>query len=263
MNDKQFRELLGYLSLSWEGYQKVRKGVKKKIQRHMQQLGCRNISEYIKVLEWNSDVRQQTDTLMMVTISRFFRDRMVWENLEKILLPEMIDIFTEKINVWCAGCACGEEAYSFRILWESLQMQDRPIPVLMLLATDANPTCLARAEAGRYPGSSLKEVPNGIRSAFFCTKKSGKQFNLNSKIRSGVRFRQHILLSDPPEDKFQIIFMRNNLLTYYQDQIKIPVLKKIVSHLEPTGLLIIGSHEKMPPGFENLVLRYPAIYQLF
>ena len=69
MNDKQFRVLLDYLKLSWKGYRIVRKGVKKKIRRHMQQIDCRNISEYIKVLEWNSDIREQTDTLMMVTIS--------------------------------------------------------------------------------------------------------------------------------------------------------------------------------------------------
>ena len=39
MDDDSFRRLLDRLGLSWQGYAKVRKGVKKRIQRHMQELG--------------------------------------------------------------------------------------------------------------------------------------------------------------------------------------------------------------------------------
>jgi len=38
MNDEQFRQLLDYFQYSWAGYRKVRKGVKKRISRHMQGL---------------------------------------------------------------------------------------------------------------------------------------------------------------------------------------------------------------------------------
>ena len=51
MDDDQFRILLEYLQYSWTGYRKVRKGVKKRIQRHMQQLGCRNVMDYLKILD--------------------------------------------------------------------------------------------------------------------------------------------------------------------------------------------------------------------
>jgi len=36
MDDKEFSQLLQYLGLSWQGYRKVRKGVKKRVSRHMQ-----------------------------------------------------------------------------------------------------------------------------------------------------------------------------------------------------------------------------------
>jgi chemotaxis protein methyltransferase CheR len=51
MDDDQFRILLGYLQYSWTGYRKVRKGVKKRIQRHMQQLDCRSVTDYLKILD--------------------------------------------------------------------------------------------------------------------------------------------------------------------------------------------------------------------
>ena len=40
--------------------------------------------------------------------------------------------------------------------------------------------------------------------------------------------------------------MRNNLLTYHKDEIKVPALVKTVDALAPWGFLVIGSHEKMP-----------------
>jgi chemotaxis protein methyltransferase CheR len=41
MDDAQFKQLLALFNRSWKGYRKIRKGVKKRIGRHMQSLGCR------------------------------------------------------------------------------------------------------------------------------------------------------------------------------------------------------------------------------
>ncbi len=120
MNDQHFHQLLQHLGLSWRGYRKVRKGVKKRICRHMYQLGCRDVSTYLLKLDKNEDARLQCEQNMAVSISRFFRDRKLWETLEKEILPELIEKHREKIAVWSAGCACGEEVYSLKILWGRL-----------------------------------------------------------------------------------------------------------------------------------------------
>jgi len=72
MDDGQFRILLEYLQYSWTGYRKVRKGVKKRMQRHMQQLGCRNVMDYLKILDLEPGTRHECELLMTVSISRFF-----------------------------------------------------------------------------------------------------------------------------------------------------------------------------------------------
>jgi chemotaxis protein methyltransferase CheR len=51
MDDRQFQQLLDFLRLSWRGYRKVRKGVKKRVTRHMHELGWRNMKDYLKNLE--------------------------------------------------------------------------------------------------------------------------------------------------------------------------------------------------------------------
>jgi chemotaxis protein methyltransferase CheR len=74
MKDSDFLELLTRLGLSWVGYRKVRKGVKRRISRHMQRLSLRTIGEYLLELEENPEVREETWRLLAVPISRFFRD---------------------------------------------------------------------------------------------------------------------------------------------------------------------------------------------
>jgi chemotaxis protein methyltransferase CheR len=72
------------------------------------------------------------------------------------------------------------------------------------------------------------------------------------------------MLTDlPPQRGFQIIFLRNNLLTYYKDEIKIPALKRIIKSLAPEGFLILGAHEKLPAGFQRLAPfpHHPHIFQ--
>lgn len=112
MDDQQFRQLLKYFGLSWRGYRKVRKGVKKRIRRHMNVLGCHDISAYLLELDRSDKLRHECELLMTVSISRFFRDGKLWEVLQTGILPGLIEKSVEKMRVWSAGCASGEEVYS-------------------------------------------------------------------------------------------------------------------------------------------------------
>jgi chemotaxis methyl-accepting protein methylase len=121
MNDEQFRQLLDYFQYSWAGYRKVRKGVKKRISRHMQELQCSNIAPYLNLIEVDDKLRLECERRMTVSISRFFRDRKLWLDLESEILPRLIESEKENLKVWSAGCARGEEIYSFKLVWERLK----------------------------------------------------------------------------------------------------------------------------------------------
>ncbi|MBL7203393.1 MAG: hypothetical protein ISS63_03535 [Desulfobacteraceae bacterium] len=262
MEDPQFRILLQHLGLSWTGFRKVRKGVKKRICRHMQRLNCPNMGEYLLELERSSKVRSQCECLMTVSISRFFRDKGMWEALRKEILPGLIKTHVEKISIWSAGCASGEEVYSLKILWDTLIFPNTPLPELSITATDMNPIYLKRARDGIYPLSSLKEVPEHFLSKYFKPEGGGKRYSLKASLRNGISWQIHNLLFSIPESKFQIIFLRNNLLTYYEDEVKESALKNLLTHLCPSGFLIIGSHEKLP--FETSELHhYGAFSYIF
>jgi len=171
MDDQQFRQLLDHFGYSCEGYRRVRKGAKKRISSHMQQLGCRGIVEYLQFLD---------------KVSRFFRDRNLWKIIEDQILPKIIKENRKKVKVWSAGCACGEEVYSFKILWESLRGRLDPVPELEIWATDINPVYLRRAQDGMYPLSSLKEVPQELREIYFIHHEEGGLYRIAPSLKKEV-----------------------------------------------------------------------------
>ena len=158
MDDLQFRQLLDYFCYSWSGYRRVRKGVKKRISRHMKQLGCRSMDEYLHILDSDEEVSQQCECLMTVSVSRFFRDQMLWKIIEDHIMPEVLRENRDEVKFCDAGCACSEEVYSMKMLWETLHSRFDSMPDIEVWATDINPVYLRRAQEGIYPKSSIKEV---------------------------------------------------------------------------------------------------------
>jgi len=262
MDDQQFRHLLDFFGLSWAGYRKVRNGVKKRLSLFMQQLRFRTIDEFLLAMERNPELRKQVEILMTVSVSRFFRDRGLWEALEKHVLSEIINRGDESMKVWSAGCACGEEVYSFKILRDTMQRRLERLPILELWATDMNPLYLEKAREGIYPLSSLKELPPEWRSGYFSSR-TASRFAVSDFLKEGVLWKVHNLFNDvPPQTGFHIIFLRNNLLTYYKDEVQNPAFERIMESLAPGGFLIIGSHEKLPETGRLLPFPYhPNIFQ--
>jgi len=226
----------------------------------MNALGCYNITSYLAELDKSDEVRKKCELLLTVSISRFFRDKEFWKSLEKKYLPDLINKNTEKINVWSAGCACGDEVYSFKIVWDCLRNSLEHLTRLEIMATDINPVYLEKACAGIYSSSSLKEVTEEFRSKYFIKKKGKKRFEVNALLKKDVIWKTHHLLSDPPESKFDIIFLRNNVLTYYEDLLKKKALRKILVSLAPYGFLIIGSHEFLPFEPKDLIAIKPHAF---
>lgn len=260
MDDRQFAQLLAYLGRSWKGYRKVRKGVKKRISRHMQQLGCRSMDAYLGVLEADPGARNECEQLMAVSISRFFRDRRLWELMETRVMPSLIHTGRNPLRAWCAGCACGEEVYSLRMVWDRLPGKLKNLPELKITGTDMNPAHLERAEAGVYPISSLKEVPEGVRERYFRTTEDGKGFQVVPFLKSGIEWQCMDLRSVPIGPPFHFILLRNGFLTYYEEATQITVLGTILKRLAIGGYLIIGSHERLPADIPDLVQAGPLPY---
>ena len=251
------------MDYSWAGYRRVRKGVKKRVRRHMHRLGCRNISGYLNLLEVQPGSRQECELLMTVPISRFFRDRQLWLMLESCWLPNIIADNLFKVAVWSAGCACGEEVYSFKIIWEQLSTRYDSLPRLEFLASDLNSKHIDRARRGIYSRSSLREVASELRTGYFNRNRGSKQFAVKEALKSNIQWETRDLMTQWPGTTFDIIFLRNNILTYCRQKDQIKAFSSIINRLAPGGLFIIGCHETLPMESKELfsLAECPYVYK--
>jgi len=260
MHDDQFRIILNHFGLSWDGYRRVRKGAKKRINRHMQCCGCHTVNTYLMELDQNRSLKGECERLLTVSISRFFRDRQLWAALETSILPESIRHVNDKVKVWSAGCACGEEVYSVKIMWDRFEKTYSNPPALEVTATDINPACLENAVTGIYTPSSLKEMNPTDILHYFTKVKGQKRYRVNDRLRPHISWKRLDLRYDTLEEEYHIIFLRNSILTYYLDPLKTNTIHKVLNCLTPSGILIIGSHEELPTAIKTLEPISPFTY---
>lgn len=202
------------------------------------------MASYLKELSINPEARQTCDFLITVSISRFFRDCPVWKVLENEIFPSFSS--KTKINIWSAGCACGEEAYSIRIIGNRFNERIPSSPQIYITASDLNPEYIGKALIGRYPSSSLREIPSDWRERYFHKVKGGKWFEVKEYLKKGIQWEVSAFGSPMSYMNFDIIFLRNNLLTYYLNPEKEMVFYSILNRLASPGWLITGFREKLP-----------------
>jgi len=244
------RWCLPRLRMRWDGFRKVRRQVCKRLQRRIRELGLADFDDYRERLEGDKAEWAILDGLCRVTISRFFRDRGFYETLEREVLPgvtaDAVAAGDDRLRIWSAGCASGEEPYSLSILWHGRLADRFPGLEIRVIATEADPVLLGRAAAARYPVSSLREVPADLRAASF--EPRGSEFRLRDAFRSGVTFLGQDLRREAPEGPFRLVLCRNLAFTYFDEPLQLETLRRFAALLIPAGVLALGSHERLPEG---------------
>ena len=243
------------LRLYWPGYRKVRGLVCKRVARRMRQLGVAYVAALRLHLERNPAEWQTIEALCSIPISRFYRDRGIFERLEREVLPALADAVVARndtvLDCWSAGCASGEEPYTLAILWH-LRLKARfPGLCLRVLATDIDLSLLERAAAGCYRRSSLKELPPVLRDTAF--DHSGYLLCVREELRRDIAFSRQDVRTPLSGRQFDLILCRNLVLTYFQPRLQRDAMGTVLEALRFGGALVIGSQESPPDGLPALM----------
>jgi len=247
--DEFLKEATALLGLQWRPFH--RKGIKRKVERRVAEIGLSGLEEYLRKVKKDSEEHLLLSKILTVTISRFFREREVFDTLGKSIVPGLLKEDIRALRVWCIGCASGEEPCSLALLWKETFEQIWPQVHLSILATDIGENLLERAKEGTYKQSSLKEVPEGTVKKFF--KKEGEFYILDPTIRESIEFKKHDILYEEPFLGMDIVFCRNVAFTYFSKESQIEVLRKMVTSLKEKRYLVIGKDENLP-------LIYPTLF---
>ena len=144
---------LPQLKLRWPGFRKVRRQVCKRLARRMRDLGLDNFIAYRAKLEVDPTEWRVLDECCHITISRFFREKAIFEVLRTRVLPDIAACAERErrsAQAWSAGCASGEEPYTIKILWDIGVAHAYPAVSIAIVATDVDDAMLARARNGCF-----------------------------------------------------------------------------------------------------------------
>jgi len=247
------RAWLPALGLRWPGYRKVRGLVGKRLKRRLGELGLPDLIAYQDLLARDPAERTRLEAMCRIPISRFYRDREVFDVIGRRLLPEAASRVAAKgdneVKCWSAGCASGEEPYTLAMAWHFDVAPGWPALKFAVVATDADEVMIERAKAACYSASSLKELPQAWRERAFS--QCGPLFCLTAEFRANVHFRLQDIRHAMPGGRFDLILCRNLVFTYFDEPLQQRLAGELHERLLPGGYLVLGSHETLPAGTEG------------
>jgi chemotaxis protein methyltransferase CheR len=201
-------------------------------------LGIPTYADYLRVLETDADRRQEFRDYVTINVSEFFRDAERFVQLEKRVLPQLLNTHSA-LRIWSAGCSIGSEAYSISMLLNELA-PERPHSVL---ATDIDQTILDRAKSGTgYSAADIRNAGTERVRRWFTVGADGR-YAVSPVARSMVRFTRHDLLGATyPSGPFDLVACRN-VVIYFVEEAKERIFAGFVNALRPGGVLFLGGTE--------------------
>ncbi len=179
-----------------------------------------------------------------VNVTEMFRDPSMWKAMRTVI-PQLM-AGREKIRLWHAGCASGEEVYSMVILLSELELLDK----VEIIASDIDKSILERAKSGKISIKNMEiNKSNYLRfsgSADFGNyfTETKECFQIDKALLKNVSFREIDLVSAVPFSKFDLILCRN-VMIYFNQVLQNNVLNLFYDSLFMNGNLTIGTKESI------------------
>lgn len=214
----------------------------------MNRAGYSNLKDYAQAIGQDDRVRMQFLDYITINVSEFFRNKEMFENLEKKMEKCLLSEHTN-LKIWSAACSIGAEPYSLSILLDKISKnKDHKI-----IATDIDEGVLERAKQGSYHAGEIKNVSPKDLGIYF-QEKDGK-YHIKDFIKKRVAFKKHDLILDPYGKYFHLIVCRN-VVIYFNGDRKDEIYQKFYESLLPGGLLFVGATETIynykKLGFEKI-----------
>ena len=220
--------------------------VYRRIERRMGVHKIDEINSYVHFLQENPKEVHILFKELMIGVTNFFRDPLVWEKLKETVIPAKVNKQQTGsiIRAWIPGCSTGEEAYSLAIVFKEVVEKINPHGgfSLQVFATDLDNEAIETARKGIFPVNIEADVSPKRLSRFFTKTDDG--YRINTEIRETMVFAQHNIIMHPPFTNIDIISCRN-LLIYLDPELQKKLLGLFFYSLNPEGILLLGSSETL------------------
>ena len=208
-------------------------------------------NDYQQYLDFVSDERRgliEWETLvdrLTVHETRFWRDDGIFQLIQKKYIEDNNLLNDNKLGlqIWSVGCATGEEPYSIAMWFEHYCTMNGVDNRQGIHATDISLDALATAREGIYPENRLTNLPDGYKTYYFSRMEQDK-YRVNNNLKERVCFTKLNLMNVDsfPFSNFDIIVCQN-VMIYFDQDLRIKLLNEFANYLKVGGILILGAGE--------------------
>jgi two-component system CheB/CheR fusion protein len=232
--------------------------IMRRLRHRMVATGAENLVAYIRYLQRHPDEYQRLINAFLIKVTEFFRDADLFDYLRERVMPVLLADATRRseLQIWSAGCATGEEAYTLAILVSELLEEEQNQVSVRIFATDLDADAVAFARRGTYPAQSLGAVPPDLLDRYF--NRLDGAYEVNKRVRSLVVFGQHDLGQRAPFPRIDLALCRN-VLIYFTSDLQKRALQLCAFSLRVGGYLVLGKAETVSPLVDSFALEHPRL----
>jgi chemotaxis protein methyltransferase CheR len=207
-------------------------------------LGCKTLSGLQERVLHDASTFTALLRFLTVQVTDMFRDPSFFRAFRETVVPVLRTY--PSLKLWIAGCATGEEPYSFAIILREEGLLERSL----LYATDINSESLEKAEEGVYPldriagFSELHRRTGGSHSLSEHYTAAYGAAVMDRALRSRVVFSDHSLATDSVFAEVQLVSCRN-VLIYFDRTLQDRATALFRDALCRKGFLGLGAKESL------------------
>jgi chemotaxis protein methyltransferase CheR len=216
------------------------KCLRRRIAVRMRACGVHTYAAYARLLDTDEhEYDRLTDTLT-INVSKFFRNPEVWDVVRDVVLPDLVQKTARVLNLWSAGTAGGEEAYTLSmIVHDFAAARGISVDRFRIVGTDIDRASLALAKQAEYTEFAMTDIETSVRDRWF---EHVGLYRLRPEARRNVRFKTLDLIRDGFPENQHLILCRN-VIIYFERSVQEALFRRFHAALNPGGYLVLGKVE--------------------
>ncbi len=218
--------------------------VKRRVKHRMVQEGLQSISELQNEILHHSEVFERLVRDLSINVTEMFRNPDFYKSVRQKVIP-LLKTYPF-LKIWHAGCATGEEVFSFAIMLKEEGLLERT----QIYATDFNPYVIEKARKGIFPIRYIKaytanyQKAGGTESFSDYYHASDEWVIFDKSLSKNMVFAEHNLVTDGVFAEMNMIVCRN-VLIYFNRELQNKVLGLLHNSLVTGGFLALGTKESL------------------
>lgn len=265
ITDSEFQRIVVYVKRNYGidlSQKKVLVGGR--LENYLVRNGYASYDDYMAKVEANPKGTEATDLINVLTTNHtyFMRESEHFDYMMRVALPwAKARAQQEKdLRIWSAASSTGEEPYTIAMVLNDFFGLDKKLWDTRVLATDVSTRVLNHATKGVYLKEDVAPLPQKWKQRYF-KQISEEQYIVKDELKKELIFRQFNLMSPFPfKKRFHIVFLRN-VMIYFPDDTKYPIVQKVYDFMEPGGFLFIGTTESLDRSKTQFQYIQPSIYR--